>query len=759
MSTLTFLSAAVPLVKRFDMVEGVIVKHSYPDVKHVTSKTYDVANIKDMYHVIREMALAPNPPCIFKGELTSPLANEARRGMGKDDALTDYAVLDFDDAPFASHEEAMRALGLHDVSYVWQFSSSAGLDPARKTLNGHAFIMLTAPLHPQVLKAWFMHANLHIDVLKNALTLSKGKQALSWTLDIVISDNNRMVYIGEPIFRNMESPIPKDERIQLVTKKSGALNVSRIAEYSLEALRNEARAHIKTLRLAEGLTALKGAPKQVGEWEVQAGVGAATRYQVIDDGGEFIRYNINGGDSQAYWHSRNSFELLHNFKGEPSMYMKEILPQRYAELCRMQADAAATPNDQGDILLAFREKVTSRYYKGIWNEKNYTLDIHTVGARIDLEDFMQGHGRTVGPYVPEWHIIYDPRQKFVIDQDTHTINSFVPPPYLRGRENIHARKTTYPTIQRVLDSAVGVGIVQEHFLNWLAVIVQHRRKTGTAWILHGTQGTGKDLLVNHILRPIFTSQYQQVIRPDEVSSQFNSWLEKNLLVFVNEIDVDLFINMSAVESRLKQSITDSFMPVRKMRTDAINPENFINIIFGSNKPQPTQIPLNDRRFNVGTYQTQRFETTTEEVEQVLPTEIEAFAYYLSTREADINKAAQVLQTADRAAIQALGVSSIDEFAHDIISANATAYATIMKRFFMEDKSKISRDELHLLFSYAIGDIKQGPNKFTSFLRHRGIVTKKIWTPLGSVYGIEVEWKNKPEYRPVVPTTHKLKRVS
>jgi hypothetical protein len=95
--------------------------------------------------------------------------------------------------------------------------------------------------------------------------------------------------------------------------------------------------------------------------------------------------------------------------------------------------------------------------------------------------------------------------------------------------------------------------------------------------------------------------------------------------------------------------------------------------------------------------------------------------------------------------------------HGLVNAQASAYAAIMRRFALEETSKISRDELLLMFSYAIGDIKQGPNKFTMFLRHRGIVVKKIWHNNATMQGIEITWVNKPEYAvPVEP--QKLRKV-
>ena len=756
---ITFLTAAVPLVKKFEQVDGVLVKHAYPLVKNFTSETVEISTLRGLYDVLLKQALSPKKPCLLKGELIAPLENESRAQMCTPDTPTKLVCLDFDKAPFTSPAEAMKAIGLDDLAYVWQYSASYKLDPKEKRLSGHAFVLLNKPVHPKAIRAWLMQLNLRTEVLKKAITLSNSKAALHWPLDIVVNDNNRLIYIAEPEFKGLKPPFPAKERMQYVAGKVDVLDIKRLPETAIEALKTEQRKLINELRANEGVPAIKAKTKMVGEWEVQTGVGEATTYQVLDCG-DYFRYNLNGGDSQAYWHHKSSFEYMHSFKGEPSMLMKEILPQRYAELHRSRADVHATPNEQGDLLLAFRDKVTAEYWKGTWNPSQHKLDIHRVKSELQLDHFLQGHGQGLGPFVPEWQLVFDPHSDVVVDEDEHRINQFVTPALMRGRED-EPRKLLYPTIQKVLDHAVGTGDVQEHFLNWLAVIVQHRRKTQTAWILHGVEGTGKGVLVNRVLKRIF-ERYLTVKRASELKSEFNAWMETALLAFIDEIEADAF-ERPTMEGDLRNAITDPTWSVRRMRTDSYEVPSYTNFIFSSNKPQPVRIPMNDRRYNVATYQPERLTLTTREVEEVIPNEVEAFASYLRTRQADVDKAAQILHTEDRVAIQRLGLTSVDEFAQDVLSGNleklfehmpderlmnehglvdqnASAYAALVRRFLSETESKISRDQLRVLFAHAVGKVPEGSNKFTTYLRHHGIVTRKVWDGVASVYGISIPWK-------------------
>jgi len=46
----------------------------------------------------------------------------------------------------------------------------------------------------------------------------------------------------------------------------------------------------------------------------------------------FVYFNLNGGDSWAYYHPENNPDYILNFKGEPAYLTKELLPDYWQQL-------------------------------------------------------------------------------------------------------------------------------------------------------------------------------------------------------------------------------------------------------------------------------------------------------------------------------------------------------------------------------------------------------------------------------------------
>lgn len=481
---LTFLSASLPLTKTIEkLADGTIHKTPYPLVANFTSETLDINNITEFHAALLHRARSARKPCLLKGNISRDLVCESRKGTTITNEKTRWVCLDVDDARFTDPDEVMRALALEDISYVVQYSSSYRL--TSKNLSCHIFFILNKPLAAPQLKSWLMDQNLTISAFESNITLSKSGAALHWPLDITACQNDKLIYTAMPVFKNMVSPIGEDERIVLVKRKRDELQIERMELKAIEGLKQTAREKLNTLRTAAGIKPLKSKTRMVGEHEVQGGVGEIANYEVIDCG-EYNRLNLNGGDSQAYWHYKSDPTYLHNFKGEPSLLLKEVLPHYYADLVRNAKDSSVTPTDAGVEVLAFRDKVTAAYWKGTWDPEAFELDLHSVKSELQLDHYLQSRGKSLGAFVPEYHIQFDPQNPEVVDHAGKVINTFIPTAFMRGGKK--NKKGTYPTIQRVIDSAVGPGDVQAHFINWLAVVWQQRRKPLTAWVLHGTEG-------------------------------------------------------------------------------------------------------------------------------------------------------------------------------------------------------------------------------------------------------------------------------
>lgn len=760
---LTFLSAAVALTKTIK-ADG--TKSSYPNIKNFTSHVHEVKTLTQFYKHLDEQANGKTKPCLLKGNLSHAITNEPRKGLMPPNTPTEWICFDLDSAPFTSPDEFMRAIGLSEVSYIVQYSSSHGMNN-KKTLNCHLFTLLSKPMSPQNLKAWLMHLNLKVPVLERAITLSNSHAALHWPLDITTCQNDKLIYIATPNFIGMKDPLTgKQNRIGFNQRTHDTIDISKMELHPIENLKKQALKKRDALRQALGLDPIKSKVKVIDDYTIQPGVGEASSYEIVEQNEEFTRLNINGGDSAAYWFYNHDPELLRNFKGEDFLYMKEVLPDLYKSLRRETREQNLTPSNNGDAVLAFREKRTGQYWKGLWNQADQNLDIDPVDSKDKLHDFLQGHGLVPPPYIPEWRLVFQPHNETVIDEENHICNRFVLPPALRSHE---AGK--YPVIQQALDSAVGTGPVQEHFLNWLAVIMQTRRKTRTAWILHGTQGTGKGILFSKVIVPILTREYTEHILATALNSDFDGWQENKLMVFIDEIEVDIFDKKSGFESKLKKLITEDTDDVHRKGQTRYSVDSYLNLIFGSNKPQPVIIPFNDRRFNVGQYQTKRWLPTEKEIEVDLPKEIPAFVNYLMTRKACSTTAGQVLHSEARESIQMLGITSAQELAKEINDGNldrlmdylpdeklmnshhiAGPYAQpywelmrgIVKNYLSSPRCKLTRDQLQIIFGHCLGKTTEGAHRFTAYLRHNGISLKDVRINGLKDKGMEITWHCKQE---------------
>lgn len=780
MNELIFLEAPQALTKSFTLdVQGNVQKTSYLDAYLFTSHHVPVTTLHSFFNALKKHAALGH--CMLKGVIKTPLINESRAGSTTSDDVTWFMVLDMDSAPFSSPAEFMASEpALADVSYIVQYSASAGLDDA-EGLNCHIFVMLDKPYHAHYLKAWLMSRNLSTEpgLLREALSLTKTKAYLHFPLDVTASQNDKLIYIAPPIIgKGVKYSLKTGDLIQYVAAKLPTLPIARLDPPAIEAMNEQKRTIINDLREEAGIKKLRAETKWIGEYEVQAKPGVATITGIKAERG-FIYFNLNGGKSWGYFHPEGAFELIHNFKGEPSYLTKELLPDYYKE-CRIKLKKEnASPCENGELLLAFRDIRTGAYWNGTWDADNAILDLNPAKSELQLDHFMQSKGKTIGDFVVPWRMEFNPTSDVTVDVDAKFINTFILPPLLRGEFALTKNLDACPTIKRVILSAVSNNKwddTTEHFLNWLAVIFQHRIKTGTAWILHGTQGTGKGVLVHNILAPTLGELYVQARRMSELEEKYSGWLETSLVAFIDEVQVSSSQRKDLITGDLKNFITDKRISIRHMNRASYSALNYTNFIFGSNMPDPVQLPRDDRRYNTGHYQKKRLELGLKAIAAIAD-ELPAFVNYIMTRRACVDTAATVLASESRDAVIAASRNSLDmvgdalregdlAFLYDSLpdmkmlaelngsnSAYGTAFNEIIKRearLLLSSKpsarspthhvdSKLSRDELLVIFEFCIGNMPTSPNKFTRLLKYRGLEIKRIRVGEASKQGVDVKW--------------------
>jgi hypothetical protein len=96
---------------------------------------------------------------------------------------------------------------------------------------------------------------------------------------------------------------------------------------------------------------------------------------------------------------------------------------------------------------------------------------------------------------------------------------------------------------------------------------------------------------------------------EELTEPYNGWMESSFFVFVDEVQTSTLRNERGVMAKIKNFITEPTISVRNMYQNARPVQNYTNWIFASNMPDPVAVDINDRRMNVGRYQSEPLSIT------------------------------------------------------------------------------------------------------------------------------------------------------
>jgi hypothetical protein len=657
---------------------------------------------------------------------------------------------------FNGVEEFLKELPsqFNDVSYIVQESPSSGIKPG---LRAHVFFMLDQPVNMADVKTWVMEANLVTEKLRDEITLTAKDFALSYPLDRIANDNGRVVYITPPECVGFEDPVK--DRIRIVSKARERLFFN--FRGNIADVKAAERKHIDALRDAKGLK--KSRVKDYYE-TTRSGLEVLKKnltepgriHPVRKDSDTIIRCNLDDGDSEAYFYYVSHPKFLRNHKGEPNLYMEAVDPVFYAKA----VEDAKKEWEKSNQPFVFRNRMDDKYYVGVRRGNEIVEQPNVIGSEQKIEDyFLQHGGFSVPDPIETWEMKFDPTYDNQWNPDDRVFNTW------RKTEimlNATYRSLPPTVITKVITHALGGGAEEyERFINWLAYIYQFRRKTGTAWILHGTQGTGKGLLVDHILTPIFGAEYVGKSQPRNLREQYNDFVEKSIIVNLDEFDLfDAGNEQSAVMQALKLWITDHYVVLRKMYAPQRKVDNYSNFIMTTNSQNAIPVVEGDRRLQFGVRQEEKLIITPDEVAEI-PNELEQFAGYLSGYDVDKRLAHTALENGTKLAAMTLSKNSIEEFVDAVRHGDIPFFMGLTKEktenfetmgsfkqtlnHWLTDAkagkpSFIATEELLSAYLVATGERTKTITKFKKIMAHKGLPASRVRLPNGSrPWGWQVEW--------------------
>lgn len=132
-------------------------------------------------------------------------------------------------------------------------------------------------------------------------------------------------------------------------------------------------------------------------------------------------------------------------------------------------------------------------------------------------------------------------------------------------------------------------------LRWIAYPIQHPgAKMKTTLVLHGPQGTGKNMFFEALMS--IYGQYGRIIDQSAIEDRFNDWASRKLFLIADEVIArsDLY----HVKNKLKAFITGDRIRINPKNMAAYEEQNHVNVVFLSNEAMPVVLEEDDRRHAV-----------------------------------------------------------------------------------------------------------------------------------------------------------------
>ncbi len=692
---------------------------SYPNVREVYSFHSDVEASAEGLKELKSLILkhSADGHCLIKGPLKKILLGESRRGQSDKLAYAEYIVLDLDGLYVDGYKHKSDLKGkdiervaklvmsqmpaaLQDVSYIAQASSSMGMKGDRVSL--HIYIALEVPLPPKTIKLWLKHINHTVQLFRSQLELSSTGQSLRYPLDLSVADNSKLIFIAPPDFDNKKLDPFKtpEDRIVLVDNGQPAIDlVPLLNDVSPEAVFTDGVKIKDELRKKAGLKVrqAKITTSTINNEVVDVLTNPdKMSINVVDTGSlPYVRCNINGGDSGAYWFNIEDPTYMYNFKDEPIFEIEKADREFYQSIFETyEAELQERGMIQRPVVL--RDFYTDTYYNGLFDPNNnqFTDDFPlTPTQKTSIQSFMRSHGRQEPDFIPDAQVVFDPctdAPAVQMEQTPYYVNMYRKTDYMLNSSK--APKLTYGTAAKLADVVpltyklihhmLGSGAAEtEHFINWLAYIYQTRRKSMTAWIFTGVPGTGKGLFANKILKPLFGHAHVPMKSLENIEEQFNLYMRSALFLVVDEFRMtDAHGGSLRMADKLKNQITEPTMTIRAMRANQIELPSYTNFIFLTNRPDAVKIEPGDRRYNVSPRQETKLEEALPEVIEgidELENELHTFSGALAAFTVDKRMARTCMNNSAKDEMRTVTMSVFEEFCEATQRGNLNFFLDVL----------------------------------------------------------------------------------
>lgn len=731
-----------PLRKTLGLPDG--TDRSYPSAKTLKSheESIDIQSPNALSEYKGHLANhAAKGHALFRGVFTSPLQWEYRSGKADKNAKTEFLVIDIDGLEVdwvrkgmkvdsrtveqaAEHVLSLLPESLQTVSYVAAASSSFGIKD--KMLSVHIHFLLDRPVEFGQLKDWLRGLNYSQVGIYDKLKLTPSKGFVKSIVDPCLAECGRIVYIAPPHFAGrIPNPFNNDkERFVLVKKDDDLLDVSKELDTladKRQLIEAQEETKRKELQRAAGVSVrrMKMTRMRVGQHSISVGVNPNQihlTYAFEDD--LRVRYNCGGSTSAAYWVNKSNPEIVHSFyPDEPSMLFKVVDPEAYAKhVAKYGKGYEAVKDTKAGVERrisrhVFIEQNADCYVTVEYDENTHeVVDYRERRSGEVAEEYIKFHGGVMPDPVPPIYAVNDPTEKRGIYEDSGKtyINRFAPTKYMK-LDTVHPHKDSLrygtawtlqydcPLVSEIIYHMLGEDWdCFEHFINWFAYIFQFRDKAQTAWLLHGTEGTGKGLFYNEIASKLLGKYAVMNTLQNIADDKFNDWMTDALLVVVDEFNMNSTTSgVRRTAAQLRNLITEPTISLRKAFQGGRIVPQYLNFIFPTNDYDAMSVQ-DKRRYNVAYRQERMLQYRLPVIksnwkhfrDDLLAPELEKFAVFLNNFKVHVSHATNILQNEAKRALEQSSMNAADRFFDILKNGEFAEFAPLLDK----PRTKLDVDE-------------------------------------------------------------------
>ena len=413
-------------------------------------------------------------------------------------------------------------------------------------------------------------------------------------------------------------------------------------------------------------------------------------------------------------------------------------------------------------VIVFRDILSDKYYLGENSRRTGDYSFNLISKQNIKNALLERH-MTVPEVIPEAEHIYDFTSDNNNELEKGFVNRYIVPEILT--RNV-PNNTTYQMPEYIQKLTMHIcGDDKEVFaslVNHLAFMVQKREKLRIAFLFQGIPGTGKGIWFNQVLAPIFGRDYCTTLLQKVFLKEFNTPLESNYCILIDEVEADFSDNGNELARVLKHFVTEKHIGIEGKGIDIKNGMNNANLFLATNKPFAVRIEPKDRRFIVGARQEKEVYETgwwlgDDEMTIKLAGELEEFVFYLKNYSVQHEFLNRVVKNEAREALIGLSKTHTDLFFEAVRKGDFQWFQNnIRKRNiyngsieFEEVKGvlstlrashKVKRDDLILLYTNIIGR-EESPTAFTRQCTEHQVVIKGLRIGNDTPQGVEIPWPN------------------